>query len=423
MTHATTAGLLRGFSALVLGTFLVRGLSFAATVVLTRVVGPGDFGTFAVALTVAQLFAVCANFGLDDLLVRDIARTPGDASSLFGDQVVLRLATLPVALLGGLVLGAIGAPSHAALWLWLALYAGLHACLLVVCAAFRGLGRPNDHALLLSLQMAVVAPAAIAASWLARSIDLAAAGFALGTLAALGFGWHRLLGAGVRPRFAWRPKTWSGLLRTSLPFGLVLVGVLLHDRLAFMSVAFLHDPLATGWFGAAYNLVLALSSVAMAASAAAYPVLALQHHQHRPEFARTARRVLGCTLLVGLACAAVMGLAAQMLVPVLFGPSYSPSVQVLEVVIWALPSFSVSLVLINVLEAADRQRACAVAIGQALLISVPMCWLALAVWGMPGAAIGYVVAHAVLAASLGWRTLPALGTAGSAKLIGRTADA
>jgi O-antigen/teichoic acid export membrane protein len=53
-----------------LGTFLVRGLSLGATVVLTRVVGPGDFGRYALGLTVAQLFAVCARIGLDDLLRR-----------------------------------------------------------------------------------------------------------------------------------------------------------------------------------------------------------------------------------------------------------------------------------------------------------------------------------------------------------------
>ena len=72
--------MMRGFISLLLGTFLVRGISFLATVVLTRVVGPSDFGTFALGLTVAQLFGVCANFGLDDLLVREISRAPGQAA-------------------------------------------------------------------------------------------------------------------------------------------------------------------------------------------------------------------------------------------------------------------------------------------------------------------------------------------------------
>jgi O-antigen/teichoic acid export membrane protein len=417
--RATLTRMIRGFLSLLLGTFLVRGLSFGATVVLTRVVGPGDFGTFALGLTVAQVFAVCANFGLDDLLVREIARSPDRASSLLGDQVLLRLATLPLALLGALILG----QDHAALYAWFALYAVLHACLLVVCAAFRGLGRPRDHALLLSLQMAFIAPASIAASWLAHSIDLAAAGFAVGTLAALGIGGWLLLRAGLRPSYAWRPRVWTGLLRTGLPFGMVLLGVLLHDRLVFVSVARMQDAQAAGWFGAAYNLVLALSSIAMAASAAAYPVLALEYHRQRPEFVRVARTLLKYTLVVGLAIAAVLRLAAPLLVPVLYGTSYEPSVRVLEIAIWALPTFSVSLVLINVLEGADQQQACAIGIGQALLVSAPVCWLSIGAWGLEGAAVGYVVAHAVLASSLAWRTWPVLAGARFSAAFIRTVDA
>lgn len=416
--------MMRGFISLLLGTFLVRGISFLATVVLTRVVGPSDFGTFALGLTVAQLFGVCANFGLDDLLVREISRAPGQAASLIGDQLLLRLATLPLAGLGAIVLAVTINPQHAALYAWFALYAVLHACLLVMCGAFRGLGRPREHALLLSLQMLFVAPASIAASWLAQSIDLAAAGFAVGTVAALGVGYARLRGAALRPHFAWRPRTLSSLLRTSLSFGLVLLGLLLHDRLVFVWVALTQDPRTTGWFGAAYNLVLAVSSIAMAASAAAYPVLALDHHQRqRAAFIRLTTTLVGATLVLGVAAAAVLHVAAPILVPLLFGSTYAASIPILEVVAWALPTFSVSLVLINVLEAADRQRACAIAIGQALIVSAPVCWIGIGLWGVQGAAIGYVIGHAVLASSLAWRTWPALERASVSQLVGRTADA
>jgi O-antigen/teichoic acid export membrane protein len=418
----TANGLIRGFASLLAGTVLVRGLSFVATIVMTRAVGPSDFGTLALGLTVAQLFAMCANFGLDDLLVRDIARTPERTSDLLGDQVLLRLTTLPVAALGGLVISLLD-PAHAALYDWLALYAALHAGLLVVCAAFRGLGRPRDHALLLSVQMLLIATASIAASLATHRIELIAAGFAIGTMATLGIGYALLLRAGLQPRYAWRPGVWSGLVRTSLPFGLVLLGILLQDRFVFICVALLQDPHATGWFGAAYNLVLALASIAMAASVAAYPVLAREHHQHPPEFVHITTTMVTCALVVGLAIAGVLSLAAPLLVPVLFGADYEPTVQVLEILIWALPTFSVSLVLINVLEAADRQRACAIAIGQALIISAPVCWLLIGGWGLPGAAIAYVIAHAVLASCLAWRTLPALDGASVSRLLGRTADA
>jgi hypothetical protein len=45
------------------------------------------------------------------------------------------------------------------------------------------------------------------------------------------------------------------------------------------------------------------------------------------------------------------------------------------------------------------------------------------VWGVPGAAIGYVVAHAVLASSLAWHAWPVLGGARTEQRVAQTADA
>ena len=127
--------------------------------------------------------------------------------------------------------------------------------------------------------------------------------------------------------------------------------------------------------------------------------------------------------MLGVAGAAVLHFAAPILVPLLLGATYGPSIQILEVVVWALPTFSVSLVLINVLEAADRQRACAIAIGQALIVAVPVVWIGIGMGGVQGAAIGYVVAHAVLASSLAGRTWAALEGARAPHLVGQTAHA
>jgi O-antigen/teichoic acid export membrane protein len=412
----------RGFVSLILGTVFVRGVGFGATIVLSRAVGPADFGTFAFGLTLAQLFAVCANFGLDDLLVREIARAPHALRTLTGAQVSLRASSLPIAL-GGAALFWFLNPAHSWLGVWLALYAWLHAGLLVLCAAGRGSRRPRDHALLLSLQIVLIAPASIAASVLAHSIDLAAAAFAAGTALTLAAGWARLWRRREAPTFAWQPRAWPPLLRASLPFGACLLGLLILDRLTFTTVALLQDAPAAGWFGAAYNLGLALSSLAMAAAATLYPVLSVMARQRPAEFRTTAHRLVRSTLLGSLGLAIVVKLSAQLLVPLLFGPPYAPSAPVLELTIWALPLLSLSLVLVTILQAADRQRDAAVGIGHALLLALPVTVLATLAGGLHGAAVGYVTAHVALTASLMWRARTLVRVQQSGTLLRRHADA
>src|SRR5262252_7665465 len=98
------AQLVTRFASLFTGTVVVRAPAFAASVVVIRLVSPGDFGAFSVGLTLAVLFALCVNPGMDDLLARDGARAErSDLAWLVGDAILLRSPAVPLGLVGGLL--------------------------------------------------------------------------------------------------------------------------------------------------------------------------------------------------------------------------------------------------------------------------------------------------------------------------------
>src|SRR6266550_9303129 len=89
--NASTRQLLARFASLLTGSVVVRATAFAASVVVIRLVGPSEFGAFTVGLTLAVVGALCVNPGMDDLLVRDIARAPDQQLGwLVGDAILLR---------------------------------------------------------------------------------------------------------------------------------------------------------------------------------------------------------------------------------------------------------------------------------------------------------------------------------------------
>lgn len=145
--------LITSFVSLVSGSFVVRILAFVGSVFVIRAVGPSDFGTFTFGLALAMVFALCANFGVDDWLVREIARAPEDTDELVGRATLLRLVAVPVGLVGTLSLGL---ASHAGwlLTIWLATYGVLHFYVLLVWVVFRGGDRQRLQASLLSTQLA-----------------------------------------------------------------------------------------------------------------------------------------------------------------------------------------------------------------------------------------------------------------------------
>ncbi len=59
--------------------------------VLTRYLGPDDYGRYTLALTYMQLFGVLADVGLFTIVVREISREPARTEELVGNTLTLRL--------------------------------------------------------------------------------------------------------------------------------------------------------------------------------------------------------------------------------------------------------------------------------------------------------------------------------------------
>ena len=402
-----TGSLLVKFASLFTGTVVVRVAGFAASVVVIRLVSPEDFGAFSVGLTLAVLFALCVNPGLDDLLARDAARAEqSELAWLVGDAILLRSPAVPLGVSGGLLADAF--TRTAGLYLCLGVYAAAHAYLLLIGALLRGRGRVHTQAVLLSAHMSTVAVTSIVGCLLTHSVVVVAATYAITSVAAVALGYGLLLASGPRPRYAWRLGAWTRQMRASLTFGVTLVGLLLLDRQTLVWLALVRDHADAGWFSSVYNLALALTNLPMVAAAVALPHLAQLARGNPAELRCLAAHMLRLTLASGIVLAAALHFLAAPLVLLLFGPEYAPSVPVLRVIAFSVPPFFLTFSLISILEAVDRQRSCAQAMLQALAVATPIVLVAVWQFGLAGAAAGYVAAHVLLATLLAWRVLRVL---------------
>jgi O-antigen/teichoic acid export membrane protein len=395
--------LLARFVSLLTGTVVVRATAFAASVVVIRLVGPSEFGAFTVGLTLAVLGALCVNPGMDDLLVRDVARAPEQQLGwLIGDAILLRSLAIPLGLLGGILADSL--TQSGGLYLCLGLYGAGHAYLMLLGAVLRGRGWMHMQSVLLSAHMSTIAVVSIVCCLLTHSVVLVAAVYAAATAAAVAIGYALLLRNGVHPRYAWRQHVWKGQARASLAFGATLVGVLLLDRQALVWLAVLRDQTDAGWFSSVYNLALALTNLPMVAAAVALPHMARLAQSDPAELRRLAAHLIRFTLVIGMVLAGALHILAEPLVLYLFGPEYAASASVLRVIAFSLPPFFLTFVLIGILEAVDEQNSCATAVLQALSVATPIAGLAVWRFGLEGAAAGYVTAHVLLATLLLWRT-------------------
>ena len=298
--------LLKNLSVLAGGSVVVRLVSVATTLVVTRALGPTGFGVLSSGLAVATVVGVCANLGLEDYVTRQVARAPERAAEALSEALVARLVALPVAALAALAL-ALAFPRAALVFVCLIAYSLLHSYLLLVCAAFRGLQRMEAQSMLLGTQIVLIAGGAVGATALTHDPLPVAAAYLLATAATLGLTAWLLRRVGIHVRYSRRGPL-RRILRASAPFGLTAVGVVVYDRVGAVAVLALCGASAAGWFNAAYGLVLALTSLPSVAVAALYPSLAATAQSDRRALATVSRRLVGSALAGGLLLALCLDL-------------------------------------------------------------------------------------------------------------------
>jgi O-antigen/teichoic acid export membrane protein len=207
----------------VAGKGAILALGAASLAILTRYLGPNDYGRFTLALMYMQLFGVLSDVGLYTTVVREISKDPSRTEELAGNALTLRLLlSIVVIVLGaGLSLLLPYAP-NVRLAILLAggplLFGMLTSSLVTVLQARLRMGR------------AVVG-------------DVVGRAFALGLtalVAVLDLGFYAVMGAAAggaaaalvvtwvltRPvatvRFRVEPRVWRPLLAASIPLGLAL---------------------------------------------------------------------------------------------------------------------------------------------------------------------------------------------------------
>jgi O-antigen/teichoic acid export membrane protein len=327
-------------SVLAFASQVVGGICTTAIVLfLTRKLGPGAYGVYALALSIASLCLLPSDFGISASLPRFIAENRGDRSvvaDLLADAIRLKLLGALVfgggiAALAGVIADAYGEPSLA----WPLRFAAIvmvgQGFLFLLSGVFGALRRQGLLLVMNTAESSVELAATIALVLLAGGAAAAAAGCAIGytlgtaagfVLAARLLG-PKIFGRGLRPqRHARRIAGYAGSLfivdGAFTAFGQV-------DSL--LLGAFLTST-AVGLWQAPLRLILLLAYPGVALASAVVPRLA-RSADHQPETTTFAGAIRGLIVLMAAVCA-VTTVWASPIVRLALGPSFGKSAEVLR---------------------------------------------------------------------------------------------
>lgn len=230
-------------------------LGIITTALITRLLGPDQFGFYILLLSLGAIIQLSADFGLYLTLTRTIAEQPTEENKIFSQIISLRLTLLLIVfLIGALITFLIPALKHLtvafivmsiglSLQSLSQLFMGLYQYYQTVWRATIGdvVGR--------LIQIAGI----IAVSFYAATINTMIAVFTISTLAAYLIHWQ------LAPSKKWRLvvdwPAWKSLINISWPLGAMLFINAIYFRSDTLILSIFQPSREVGWYGAAYRII------------------------------------------------------------------------------------------------------------------------------------------------------------------------
>jgi O-antigen/teichoic acid export membrane protein len=289
------------------GIMLVAQLiTWGATLVTTGVLGAGlgvaGFGTLYLAMSFSLLFAVLVEFGLNQQLVRAIARDSNLAGPYLVNSLAIKLALSFVAYLAILALTYwLGYNAEArqviAVYSVILVFNGLST---TFTAVYQGTQRVVYAAVGSVVEKVFVCLLAVVLLWLGFGVVAMAAVFVAGA-AASAFWQGLCLRRVARIELRLDRSVIGVLVRNAIPFFAFWVLGSLYYRLDTILLSKLTGAAVLGWYGAAYRLFDTLVFLpSIVASAILFPILAQLSAQSRPALRQAMGKGLDIILIVGM---------------------------------------------------------------------------------------------------------------------------
>jgi O-antigen/teichoic acid export membrane protein len=383
----------------VAGKGIVLAFGLASLAVLTRYLGPGDYGRYTLALMYMQLFGVLADVGLFTTVVREISKDRSRTDELVGNALTLRLvlAVVVIAVASGVSLllpyehdvrvAILLAGGPLLFGMLSTAYVAILQSRLQMSRAVIGdvLGRAVSLGLVLIV------------AWLDLgfyAVMLAAGGGALATLIVTWLVTRRLAAI----RFRAEPSVWRPLLAAALPLGLALAINTLYFRADTLIISFYEPYTQVGLYTLAYRileLALVVGSVFLNTT---FPLLSEAVEHDEPRALRTIQLSTDLFVILGLPLIAGGLVLAPQIVEFASGEDFAGAAEPLRILLaagalaWINGVFGLALI------AKNRQTSALWLNVTALAFNVGLNFLLIPPFGIVVAAIVTVASEVLILA-------------------------
>lgn len=347
-------------------------LGLVLIIYVARMLGDATFGKYSFAIVFTGLFGVLTNLGMNELLVREVARDKSRATKYLSNIVIMRLILSAIVFaLIALVINLMDYPEDTTMAVYVfGAYIILTSLANIFRVTFRAFERMEWEALINISERMITTSAGLVVLFMGFGlIELAYVFLAAGTV-------NLLLSFLICARKFARPKLeadldfWRKTLKIAIPFSLSNIFVLVYVRIDTVMLSTMKGDAVVGWYNAAYNLVHAFEPLVFIFMAALFPVMSLFFISSDESLKVTYEKSFKYLILLGLPISVGGMVLANRIIPFLFGGEFADSIIALQILVWDCLLLCMYRPMLYMLGSINRQGWMALIGGLGALINV-----------------------------------------------------
>ena len=373
-------------------------LSILLGVFIARDLGAVELGKYSFAYTFVLFFSVFLDLGYNTLLIREVAREKSRANTFVSNLLSFRaLSALIFFLFIVVTINLMGYPSDTKNVVYLfAVYIFLDSFSSIYKFTFRAFEKMEYEAGITIFSNILRVCLALAVIFLGYGLFMIALVFIFSNIFDLLISTIVCERKFVKSRTEFNISFFKNTIKLALPLVMISFfgGVFVRADTIMLSI--LKGDAVVGWYNAAYNLVLSLRVIPMLFISALLPTISNYSVTSQSLLKVVYEKYFRYLFMLGLPIAMGAMLLSNKIILFFYGPAYTNSIIVLQILSWDILLIFLYTILGGFLISIDRQNQMALAAMVTAVVNVMLNLALIPYFSYVGAAVATVTAETIL---------------------------
>ena len=373
-------------------------LSFFLLIYIARYLGEVGFGKYSFALAFTGLFAIIANFGMNNYIIRELARNKEQTSEYLTNVSVIKL------LLSFLTFGFIAVtinimdyPQDTTYAVYLfGIYMILTSFAQTFRSVFQAFERMEYDAAVIVIEKIILLMLVLFVIFSGYGlIELACAYIFVG-IVTVTLSFSIVLIKITKPKLTIDFSLWKTLIIGSIPFALNAIFGVLFFQIDTVMLSILKGDVAVGIYNAAYNPLLALGVIPGVFMAALYPVMSRYFISSKDSLETITGLSVKYIAIIGFPAAMGCFVLTNRFISLFYADQFSASIIAFQILALFIPLRFVSSITGTLLTSINRQSLRTVSVGLSALFNIVLNAIMIPYLSYIGASIATVLSEVFL---------------------------